>query len=196
MLLDPLEDWVGRIIVSTSTDRVPVAELHIDNEAIGVKQVRLASGQTGNSAKTIQPSREQTLRRIVFFVLCKKFRCPTNLYDQHSARLSTETCGNLQRSYLRGETMTLRHFCIDAAGAIALVALRPAALAAPLTTAGGELRIGFAATSNVEKAAYHGCRRSRGVRVCRWVGTNTRYFAYSGSYAATLRAAASSVPMP
>jgi hypothetical protein len=92
--------------------------------------------------------------------------------------------------------MAVRHFCFGAASAIALVALLPAAQTAPLTTAGGELRSGFAAASNVEKAAYRRCWRRQGVRFCRWVGTNAPYYAYGGSYAATLRAAASSVPMP
>jgi hypothetical protein len=92
--------------------------------------------------------------------------------------------------------MAVRYFRAGAASAIALAALLSAAQAAPLVTAGGELKSSFASTSNVEKAAYRRCWRRQGVRFCRWVGTGVPRYAYSGSYAATLRAAASSVPMP
>jgi len=64
--------------------------------------------------------------------------------------------------------MILKQFCLGAMS-VATIGLLPTTMqAAPLS--GSELRVGAAAPSNVDKAAYRRCWWRHGYRVCRWVG--------------------------
>jgi hypothetical protein len=69
--------------------------------------------------------------------------------------------------------MTLRHLCIGAVSAVALVTLSNGGQAAPLSGAGVGLKADASINSGIEKATYRRCWWRHGRRVCRLVGYRT-----------------------